>query len=369
MDMMDDELEVLQKRLLQKQLTGALQEAPEDSFQQVAPILGGAIDILSRAGIQSADPVEIMTGIKIPRAEPTQAEKSVRAIMADRATKTHQKALDEMTLLKSLDERRRRQMEMALKAQDAASRLALEYDKLASTEGRAAADRALKQALMEQEQKFKTGERIGGESFKKGESQLDRELRLKLAKMQAASTAQKAEKAEKPGMKPGDILKIQEGDSVARLLPDIENTLNVNPDLFDPIKGRLAELNPYNERAQSVNAQMKAASQSFGRYMEGGVLRAEDERKYREMFPKLGDTISVAKSKLAIVQRQLIAKQQADLDALGKAGYDISPFARRQTPEVPEMITKGKPLKQTKPKTVTQGGHTYILNEKTGQYE
>ena len=363
MDMMDDELEVLQRRLLQKQLTGALQEAPEDSFQQVAPILGGAVDILSRAGIQSADPVEIMTGIKIPRAEPTQAEKSVRAIMADRATKTRQKALDEMTLLKSIDERRRRQMEMALKAQDAASRLSLEYDKLASTEGRAAADRALKQALMEQEQKFKTGERIGGESFKKGESQLERELRLQLAKMQAAA------KAEKPGMKPGDILKIQEGDSVARLLPDIENTLNVNSDLFDPIKGRLSELNPYDERAQSVNAQMKSASQAFGRYMEGGVLRAEDERKYREMFPKLGDTPTVAKSKLAVVQRQLIAKQQADLDALGKAGYDISPFARRQTPEVPEMITKGKPLKQTKPKTVTQGGHTYILNEKTGQYE
>lgn len=361
MDMMDDELEVLQKRLLQKQLTGALQEAPEDSFQQVAPILGGAVDILSRAGIQSADPVEIMTGIKIPRAEPTQVEKSVRAIMADRATKTRQKALDEMTLLKSLDERRRRQMEMGLKAQDAASRLALEYDKLASTEGRAAADRALKQALMEQEQKFKTGERIGGESFKKGESQLDRELRLKLGKMQAAAKAQKSEK-------PPTTEEKKAGGFARRLEQSIQTFDNLAeqgvtfqgmkyqlqrslPEKLSGMKDRNLLLQEQAER-NFINALLRRESGA-------SISTAEFENAEIQYFPRPNDTPEV------LLQKKANRKQAFEnLKAEAGNAYYMTPLV-----SYPKIDANNKLLKQAKPKTVTQGGHTYILNEKTGQYE
>ena len=120
------------------------------------------------------------------------------------------------------------------------------------------------------------------------------------------------------------LLGLNEGKAVAALLPDVELAIKNNSDMFGPVAGRMKSANPYNTQAQTVDARMRTASQAFGRFLEGGVLRKEDEEKYRKMFPQLSDTPEVAKNKLAIVRRQLAQKYESDRTALGASGYDAA---------------------------------------------
>lgn len=140
-----------------------------------------------------------------------------------------------------------------------------------------------------------------------------------------------------------DTLKVQEGDTIPNTLNDIEATLTNSQDMFGPFSGRVAALDPYNEKAQTVDAQLRTASQEFGRFMEGGVLRKEDEEKYRRMFPQLSDTPEVAKNKLAIVRKKMIDKQNANVAALKSQGYNTRGFATRQSPGLPGILTEKKP--------------------------
>ena len=129
------------------------------------------------------------------------------------------------------------------------------------------------------------------------------------------------------------VLALNEGKAVARILPEVEDAIKQNESMFGPIGGRVSSANPYDEKSQTVDARMRTASQAFGRFMEGGVLRKEDEDKYRKMFPQLSDIPQVAKNKLSIVRRQLAQKYEDDRKALGGSGYDIGGFGTLDIPK------------------------------------
>lgn len=129
-----------------------------------------------------------------------------------------------------------------------------------------------------------------------------------------------------------NVVSLNEGQAVARMLPEVESALKENESLFGPVTGRVGGANPYDTKSQTVDARFRTASQAFGRFMEGGVLRKEDEEKYRKMFPQLSDTAPVAKNKLSIVRRQLAQKYESDRDALGGAGYNTSGAGRLDIP-------------------------------------
>jgi hypothetical protein len=128
------------------------------------------------------------------------------------------------------------------------------------------------------------------------------------------------------------VMALNEGQAVARMLPDVEKAIMANAGIMGPISGRIKGANPYNTNAQTVDAQFRAASQSFGRFMEGGVLRKEDEEKYRKMFPQFSDKPDVAKNKLAIVRRLLASKYESDRTTMGKSGYDVSGLGTLEIP-------------------------------------
>lgn len=146
------------------------------------------------------------------------------------------------------------------------------------------------------------------------------------------------------GMKlpPDKVLQVQQGAHLPNMLDDIETTLTKNQTIMGPVSGRAGAVNPYDTTAQSVDAQFRSAAQAFGRYMEGGVLRKEDEDKYRKMFPQLTDTPEVAKNKLAIVRKLLVDKQNADVTALKTQGYDTSGFSQLPSTELPGVLTGQK---------------------------
>ena len=123
------------------------------------------------------------------------------------------------------------------------------------------------------------------------------------------------------------------------MLQDVKATLKAKEDIMGPIEGRARSMNPYDEQAGAMDAQMRAASQAFGRFMEGGVLRKEDEAKYRKMFPQISDTPEVANAKLGVVERLLTQRQRSDVQALKEAGYDVSSIDKiKSTAEIPKIL-------------------------------
>lgn len=164
-------------------------------------------------------------------------------------------------------------------------------------------------------------------------------MRSEIAKNYASMKDKKPQ--DEPKQLPSDkVLAVSDGQRIPSMLEDITGTLENNKDSFGPIGGRLSAMNPYDEKAQTIDAQMRAGAQSFGKFMEGGVLRKEDEEKYRKMFPTLSDTHAVATNKLRIVDRLLKQKQAADVEALRASGYDTKAFANGgQTPGVPKILS------------------------------
>jgi hypothetical protein len=138
------------------------------------------------------------------------------------------------------------------------------------------------------------------------------------------------------------VLSVNQGNTIPGLLKDVRNTVEGNTDQFGPVSGRLSAMNPWNEKAKTMDAQMRISAQNFGKYMEGGVLRKEDEIKYREMFPNLSDTPEVANNKLALVERMLAEKQNSDVKALKDQGYDVSGVEQRlDVRDVPSVLAGG----------------------------
>jgi len=107
------------------------------------------------------------------------------------------------------------------------------------------------------------------------------------------------------------------------LLDELENTINKNASLIGPISGQI----PFSEAREKVKDDLKRAAQLIGKFMEGGVLRKEDEIKYREMLPQLTDLNSkVALDKLAGVRRMLQEKYNNYLQDFAGSGYNVSGF-------------------------------------------
>ena len=150
------------------------------------------------------------------------------------------------------------------------------------------------------------------------------------------------------------IKNLEEGNFLPTILNDTDRIILDNEDMYGPVVGRLSSWNPKNVKAQSIDAAMRAASQAFGRYMEGGVLRKEDEEKYRKMFPKLSDEPGTAKNKLAVVKRLLAQKQVSAINTYGMQGYDMTGLDKGLSiPDLPSGIVKD--------------GRIKVINKSTGE--
>lgn len=143
---------------------------------------------------------------------------------------------------------------------------------------------------------------------------------------QAQLDIQRQQLAQGKQLSPDQVNRISEGNQMPLVLQGLQDTISQNSDLFGPVAGRAAGLNPYSTRAQSIQAELKRAMQSIGKYLEGGVLRAEDEAKYAKMLPQLSDTPAVAAAKLDGIKTLLEAKQAQYLRDVGSGGYNTSNF-------------------------------------------
>lgn len=89
---------------------------------------------------------------------------------------------------------------------------------------------------------------------------------------------------------------------------------------------QISSKNPFDTEAQTFNQYVKTYKQVIGKGLEGGVLRKEDEYKYDQIIPKLGDTKAVLRKKADQLQNMLEEKYSNDMDFYNMAGYNTGNF-------------------------------------------
>lgn len=178
------------------------------------------------------------------------------------------------------------------------------------------------------------------QGFLSGENSKNRESAEKIAGMHSR-TAQMNHK-DQNRLSQATVIKANEGNQLPSVLQKLKETVTQNSDTFGPVAGRVAAGNPYNERGQTIEAQIGAAAQKIGKFLEGGVLRAEDVPKYRAMLPNLRDVPSVAQNKIALVEQLLIDAQNSELSALKGSGYDTAGVDRGLVSPATPNILSGK---------------------------
>lgn len=83
------------------------------------------------------------------------------------------------------------------------------------------------------------------------------------------------------------------------------------------------------EAAKSRNAQISLVRQIIGKTLEGGVLRKEDEIKYKTILPTIGDSPDVAAKKLDGLESLIKEKRSNLLESLGDAGFNVDKMTTR----------------------------------------
>ena len=106
------------------------------------------------------------------------------------------------------------------------------------------------------------------------------------------------------------------------MLGGLDDLISNNKNKFGPFKGFFGGLNPYDTTAQDIQSQINSTKQIVGKFLEGGVLRKEDEAKYEKILPTLRDTPDVAAAKLTNVKNLVELKIASQQEVLEAAGYN-----------------------------------------------
>ena len=117
-------------------------------------------------------------------------------------------------------------------------------------------------------------------------------------------------------------LTLSDAQAAQTMMQKLSTAVNSNTGSLGPIAGRFFGANPYATKTQELQATINATKQIVGKYLEGGVLRAEDEVKYAKILPTLNDTPEVAKAKITQVRNLLNQKMSAQASSLSGAGYN-----------------------------------------------
>lgn len=157
------------------------------------------------------------------------------------------------------------------------------------------------------------------------------------------------------------INRLTEGVAIPSSLEDTASIVEANKDLFTAWVGGFKALNKADDRVQTLQAELKAKAQQVGRFLEDGVLRREDEIKYREMMPQLDDSYETAMNKLRIVRRLVAKKYNQLYGAYSGQGFNmVGMGGERMVPEIPEVLGVKKRVRDPKIEALaTKQGWSY----------
>jgi hypothetical protein len=116
----------------------------------------------------------------------------------------------------------------------------------------------------------------------------------------------------------GQIDKLSDNGAVIGSLQDLRKTLQENEQFIGPIAG-FAAYNPYSD-AKKAEAKINLVRQRVGKVLEGGVLRKEDEEKYKLILATLRDNPELAIAKVDGIISTIERDMQIYRDQLRASG-------------------------------------------------
>jgi hypothetical protein len=154
------------------------------------------------------------------------------------------------------------------------------------------------------------------------------------------------------------------------LASDLGGVIAANAKYMGPVSGGIFGKNPYDTERRELTGKFDLVRQKIGKMVEGGVLRKEDESKYAKILPSINDLPEVAASKAKEMEAMLKDDIGRYMENFGSAGYDVTGFAKQtQAYKSDAAKLKGDASSGADKPDVTQNGHTYKWNAKTGGYE
>jgi hypothetical protein len=97
--------------------------------------------------------------------------------------------------------------------------------------------------------------------------------------------------------------------SALNILGSLKENITASSGKVGPVGG-LSALDPWDTESKSLQAKINTARQIVGKAMEGGVLRKEDEEKYKKILPTIYDTPEVAQAKIDYLIQNISAQMQ-----------------------------------------------------------
>jgi len=156
------------------------------------------------------------------------------------------------------------------------------------------------------------------------------ERQLKIAQINASVAATEARSSPKGTQLPsGQVVNLSDAKFLPGVLDELEQTINSNKGLIGFRNAKIFGVGVANLSDDKLKIQddLQRAAQLVGKFMEGGVLRKEDEIKYANMLPKLSDkNASVSLDKLKGVREMLGLKYNNYLIDFAGNGYDVSSY-------------------------------------------
>lgn len=149
------------------------------------------------------------------------------------------------------------------------------------------------------------------------------------------------------------LAEISQSLAQAKELESIVGKTGTAPALGAALPNAITQATGIGAAAKTRQGQIALVKQIIGKGLEGGVLRAEDEKKYAKILPTISDPPEVAKNKIKGLQQTLQDKQTALLESLEDANYDTSKFRTRTPaptsgPKVGDIVSfQGKRYKVT----------------------
>jgi len=119
-------------------------------------------------------------------------------------------------------------------------------------------------------------------------------------------------------MSQSDITKITDFQSGLSSLTELRKTISDNLQYVGPISGFQA-INPWS-KARQVQANIDKVKQTVGKALEGGVLRKEDEEKYKKILSTINDTPETATYKIDSLKSSLERDLANYITVVGEAG-------------------------------------------------
>jgi hypothetical protein len=149
------------------------------------------------------------------------------------------------------------------------------------------------------------------------------------AKKMTEAALEGGPEVEKKELPATQVVMLEDAKFLPDTLGDLQKMIESGQGTFDPLLGPIDTVNPfawYDSDKQVMAAKLRTTAQLVGKYMEGGVLRKEDEVKYAEMLPKNTDTREVALGKLNQVKEMLQQKTIGYIDGFDKSNYNVENY-------------------------------------------